>query len=48
MKNVISIENFKDTTELKNLFKNIFHEIIDDESFFKNWINEYIPNSCKI
>jgi transposase len=48
IKRIISINNFRDIEELKNSFKNTFHEIIGEKSFFKEWLNEFTLTVTKI
>ncbi|MEN4006915.1 MAG: transposase [Methanobacteriaceae archaeon] len=42
IKGIISIDNFKDVEELKNVFEEIFKEIIGEKSFYENWIQKFI------
>lgn len=46
IKNKISNKNFKNVGELKKLFTDVFNQIIDEISFYDNWLKKF-TNSCK-
>lgn len=42
IKNILSNNHFKDIEELKNSFLKVFNEIIDETSFYDEWIKLFI------
>lgn len=48
IKNIISNNNFKDVNELKKSFSRVFDKIIEEKSFYENWIKQFIPTVANI
>jgi transposase len=42
IKNILSINNYKDANTLKTTFQNLFNEIIKETTFYENWIQKFI------
>jgi len=42
IKNILSINNYKDANTLKTTFQNLFNEIIEETTFYENWIQKFI------
>lgn len=48
IKGIISINNYNNAEKLKKAFKEIFKEIIEEKSFYENWIQKFISTVKKI
>ena len=42
IKNKISNKNFKVAYDLKKVFSRVFNEIIEETSFYKEWIEQFL------
>ena len=42
IKNILSINNYKDANTLRTTFQNLFNEIIKETTFYENWIQKFI------